>query len=291
LKRSLESLLILVACLVSLLWLCPANAYGYGVKTPIPLPDGGTLSAYCFYPRCGIKGPLPGVVVGVGVGSQEIIQYQDHCQNLADRGFAVVLIDPSNYPLKLVPGPFSWYHGLGKAISDVNQVVVVGKLALTDKWYLQSIRAAVDYLCVSPLVDRSRIVLSGHSQPANAALTYACQDPRIKAIVWNYGGSPWVMPYNVFRLPPICIFHGTDDDVYDVKYAKNLAFDLHTNAKYYEFNLYPHQKHMFNVYYDLATETRFSRPVILESFERLISFLNRILCIPAPQMPARTSRR
>jgi hypothetical protein len=118
LKRSLESLLILAVCLVFFLFPGFASALGYGVKTPIPLPDGGYLSAYCFYPRCGIRGPLPGVVVGVGVGSQEIIQYQDHCQNLADRGFAVVLIDPSNYPLQLVAGPDTWYHGLGKMISD-----------------------------------------------------------------------------------------------------------------------------------------------------------------------------
>lgn len=290
-KRSLESLLILVCCLTLFVGLSSSAALGYGVKTAIPLPDGGTLPAYCFYPRHGIRGPLPGVVVGVGVGSQEILQYQDHCQNLADRNFAVVLIDPSNYPEGLVPGPLSWDRGLGYVIGSVNQGVVAAKLAVTHEWYLRSIRAAVDYLWCSPVVDRTRIVISGYSQPANAALTYASRDPRIKAIVWNYGGSPWILPYNVFRLPPICIFHGEDDTVYSVKYARQLAFELQTNAKYYEANIYPGQKHMFNVYYDLHKENRFMRPVILESFERLISFLNRILCIPPPQPPVRNSRR
>jgi len=284
LKRSLE-LLRICAVLVPLLCLGSLTAYGYGTKVAIPLPDGGVMPAYAFFPRHGMRGPLPGVIVGVGVGSQEIPQYQDHCQNLADRNFAVLLIDPSNYPENLVPGPFSWDRGLGYAIGSVNQGVVAAKLAVTHSWYLRSIRAAVDYLCCSPFVDRTRLVISGHSQPANAALTYAGQDPRIKAIVWNYGGSPWVLPYNVFKLPPICIFHGEDDDVYDVKYARKLAFDLHTNAKYYELNIYPHQKHMFNVYYDLFTENRFMKPVILESFERLVSFLNRILCIPPPASP------
>jgi hypothetical protein len=32
-------------------------------------------------------------------------------------------------------------------------------------------------------VDPFRIAFSGHSQPANAALTYASGDPRIRAIV------------------------------------------------------------------------------------------------------------
>jgi len=291
LKRSLESFLILFCCIILSLGFGSETVFAYGVKTAIPLPDGGTLPAYCFFPRHGVRGPLPGVVVGVGVGSQEIPQYQDHCQNLADRNFAVVLIDPSNYPEELVPSPLSWDRGLGYVIGSVNQGVVAARLALTHEWYLRSIRAAVDYLWVSPMVDRTRIVLSGHSQPANAALTYASRDPRIKAIVWNYGGSPWILPYNVFRLPPICIFHGEDDTVYDVKYARQLAFELHTNAKCYEANIYPHQKHMFNVYYDLRKENRFMKPVILESFERLVSFLNRTLGVPLPQKPVRSSRR
>jgi dienelactone hydrolase len=249
------------------------------------------MPAYFFLPRHGVWGPLPGVVVGVGVGSQEIPQYQDHCQHLADRNFAVVLIDPSNYPEELVPSPLSWDRGLGYVIGSVNQGVVAARLAVTHNWYVNGIRAAVDYLWCSPMVDRSRIVISGHSQPANAALTYASKDPRIKAVVWNYGGSPWILPYNALRLPPICIFHGEEDTVYDVKYARKLAFELKTNMKYFEANIYPCQKHMFNVYYDLRKETRFSRPVILESFERLVSFLNRILCIPPPQPPARSSNR
>ncbi len=192
-----------------------------------------------------------------------------------------MLIDPSNFPESLVPGPYDWDKGMGWVVGSINQGVVAGRLAVSDKWYLNSIRACVDFLSHSPMVDGSRIVLSGHSQPANAALTYACRDPRIRAVVWNYGGSPWVTPYDPLRLPPVIIFHGDQDDVYDVKYAKQLAFELKTSPCYYECYIYPGQRHMFNVMYDLRTENRYMKPVIHDSFERLIAFLHRILEIPS----------
>jgi dienelactone hydrolase len=278
-----------VAALCSLLF--AAQAFGYSFRTEIPLPRGGTLPAFCFLPNCGARLPLPGVLVGVGVGSTKILQYHDHCQHLADRNFFVVLIDPSNFPESMVPGPYTWHEGAGYLWGSVNQGVVAGRLLFTQKWYLENMRAAVDFLWCSPLVDKTRIVLSGFSQPANAALTYASSDPRVKAVVWNYGGSPWIMPYNPLGLPPVLIFHGEEDEVYDVKYAKELAWELRTNGRDYEAYLYPHQKHMFNVYYDLRTENRYVKPVLLDAFERMISFLYRKLRIPpAPASAKRRSR-
>jgi hypothetical protein len=61
------------------------DSFAGSFKTHIPLPDGGTLPAYCFLPQHGVKTQLPGIVVGVGVGSQIFVQYQVHCQNLADQ--------------------------------------------------------------------------------------------------------------------------------------------------------------------------------------------------------------
>jgi dienelactone hydrolase len=259
-------------------------------KTYIPLPDGGTLPAYCFLPQHAVKTRLPGIVVGVGVGSQVFVQYQVHCQNLANQNFAVILIDPSNYPESLSSGPVNWDKGLGYAKGAVNQVVVAGRLFFTDEWYLQSIQAAVNYLYNWPLVDPNRIALSGFSQPANAALTYACRDPRIKAVVWNYGGQPWITPYDPSILPPVLIFHGLDDEVYEVKYATKLASQLQRYGKYYEMYLYPNQKHMFTVYFDARTEYPSNRPVIADAFQKQISFLYRVLQIPATRGAKRIRR-
>ncbi len=99
-----------------------------GMKVAIPMENGATMHAHCFFPRHGIKYPLPGVVVGVGVGSQEIPQYQDHCQNLADRDFIVLLVDPSNYPEELVPSPYKWDRGFGFLMGSINQGLVAAKL-------------------------------------------------------------------------------------------------------------------------------------------------------------------
>ncbi len=250
-------------------------------KTWIPHPEGGSLPLYCFLPSKAPRFPLPAVIVGVGVGATQIPQYHDHCRNLAERNFFVVFIDPSNQPEILAPAASSWDRGIGYILGSINQGVVGARLFFQKEWYLNSIKAAVDYLCGQPMVDRSRIALSGFSQPANAALTYACRDPRIKAVIWNYGGWPWIMPYDPMRLPPVQIFHGDKDEVYDVKYARQLALDMQAAMKYHELNIYPGQKHMFNIYYDLMKgENRYMRPALLDAFERLVSFLNRILAVP-----------
>ncbi len=304
-RRVCKCLPIFVCFVAVLLFTSPTTCSGYNFRTCIPLPNGSSLPVHCFLPQQGARGPLPAVIVGVGVGSQKILQYQEHCAHLANRNFVVVLIDPANYPEELVPGPFSWDKGVGYVIGSINQGIVAARLRVSLQGYLDSIRATVDFLCRWTAVDCSRIVLSGHSQPANAALTYACNDPRIKAVIWNYGGWPWIMPYDPLKLPPVQIFHGDQDDVYDVKYARQLALDLQSTMRCYELNIYPGQKHMFNVYYDLRTENRFMKPALLDAFERLVCFLNRVLhisYIPPPPPPppkrrpvatsqARTSQR
>jgi dienelactone hydrolase len=264
---------ILLAC--SSLQPSPAEAYSFRVM--LPILDSKNLPAYCFLPDYEIRQRLAGVVCGVGVGSTKILQYHTHCQMLANKGFFVVLIDPSNFPEQLTPGPFSWDRMPGKLVADMNQVIVAGKLLFGYEWYLRAILAAVNYLYYSPLVDPGKIAISGFSQPANAALTYACRDPRIKAIVWNYGGSPWILPYDPYKLPPVLIFHGTDDEVYDVKYAHSLAAELGSHNRDYEAHIYPGQRHMFNVRYELESEDPTTNPIIMDSFRILISFLYRKL--------------
>lgn len=266
----------LLLALFALTFFLPGQSEA-SLRVEIPLEKDSRLPAYLFFPRTGLRGPVPGVVVGVGVGGTKIAQYHEHCQLLADRNYVVALIDPSNYPEDMTPGAWDWDRGAGYMLGSFNQGAVGAKLFFGNQWYLKTIRATVNFLEVSPWVDRSKIALSGFSQPANAALAYACKDPRIKAVVWNYGGWPWVMPYEPFRLPPIQIFHGEKDDVYDVKYAKELAWNLKTSMRPYEVNIYADQKHMFNIYYDLRTENRYMKPALLDAFERMVNFLNRTL--------------
>lgn len=270
--------LICTLCTLLLLAAFPSVSCGYSYRVYVPLSSGGHLPAFCFLPDYPVKHRLPAVIVGVGVGSHLIPQYHEHCQHLASCGFAVLLMDPSNYPESLFPSPFTWDKGLGYAQLSFNQVVVAGKLFFDIEWYLDNIRACVDFLCSWPLVDASRIALSGHSQPANAALTYACRDLRIKAVIWNYGGSPWVMPYDPMKLPPVQIFHGDEDEVYDVKYAYQLALNLKSHMRCCDDNIYPGQKHIFNIYYDPAKgESRYSNVVIMDAFGKLVNFLRSTL--------------
>jgi dienelactone hydrolase len=255
------------------------ECFGNSFRAEICVSDGSTLPIYCYLPRCGVTCRLPAVIVAAGVGATKIIQYHEHCQLLADRNFFVVFMDPSNFPESMTPGPYEWDRGAGYVQGSINQGLVAAKLAVTIDWYLRTMRATVDYLCGNPMVDASRIAFSGFSQPANAALAYASKDPRIKAVVWNYGGWPWIMPYEPLRLPPVLILHGEQDEVYDVKYARELAFELQTYCRPYEIYIYPCQKHMFATQYDLRRENRFMKPALLDAFERMVSFLYRTLHI------------
>jgi len=260
--------------------LFPLHSRGQSYRVEIPLPDGKMLPAYCYLPQHGVKYRLPAVVVAAGAGGTKVLQFHEYCRFLADRDFVTVFIDPSNFPEDLTPGPLSWDRGPGNFFAMLNQLVVGARLAFDQRWYMTSFRAVVDYLCMSSFADPTRIAISGFSQPANAALPYACSDPRIKAIIWNYGGWPWIFPYQAAQLPPVQIFHGEDDDVYDVKYARELACELRTNMKYFELNIYPGQPHLFNIYYDPEKENRFMKPALLDAFERLVAFLNRVLGRP-----------
>ncbi len=273
-------MLVVVVVAILLAWSSVAHAGSF--KVWVPLLDGRSMPAYCFIPDYPVQGPLPAVIHGVGVGAQLYIQHHVHCQELANRNFFVMLIDPSAWPEWLLPGPFTWNKFPTSIVTSLNQGMAAAKIFFNFEWYVEGLRAATDYLCGCPLVDRNRIAISGYSQPANAALTCATRDPRIKAIVWNYGGSPWIMPYNACRLPPVQIFHGTEDEVYHVRYALDLAANLAAANRYYQLYIYPGQKHLFTIYYDLETETRYSRPVIQDSFEKLVSFLYLALQPPPP---------
>jgi len=82
------------------------------------------------------------------------------------------------------------------------------------------------------------------------------------------------------RLPPVQIFHGDEDEVYDVKYAMRLALDLKSHMRCCDLNIYPGQKHLFNVYYDLNKgESRYSNPVIMDAFARMLHFLRDTLLL------------
>jgi dienelactone hydrolase len=254
-----------------------AVSLAYKFEISLPHPNGSTLPVVCFRPERDGGGPLPVVICAGGVCSRIIPQFHEHCQALADRGFFTLLIDPSNFPYSLCPGPEDWDKFPGSWLAVADQGFVGARMAFDYEWYLDSIRATVNFASASPLADPTRIAFSGFSQPANAALTYASRDPRIKAIVWNYGGFPWTLPYDPRRIPPTLIFHGTEDRVYDVQYAFKLAGELGAAQRDYELHIYPGQPHLFNLYYDRRTETRESRPVIADSFEILVSFLYRKL--------------
>ncbi len=162
--------------------------------------------------------------------------------------------------------------------SWVDHLLVAARLTFGHDWYVRNIDAAVDYLRSLPSVDPGRIGLSGFSQSANASLCYASShNGKVKCLVWNNGGWPWIMPYNPSTVPAVLILHGTKDGVYSVDYANKLSSEMKRAGRDVECFIYPAQRHMFMVYYDLERPSDAENPALASSFERLCAFLSRTL--------------
>jgi dienelactone hydrolase len=268
---------VILAVLACMLVLSVVNVHGEQAGVTIQLRDGGQLPAYFFLPNDSSKKPLPAVVVAAGAGGPKLIQYRSYCRKLADKAYAVLLIDGSNFPQSLTPGPGSWRKMPYHLWSWITHLIVAARLAFDHQWYVENLHAGVDYVCASPRVRKGYVALSGFSQSANAVLAEASLDPRVRCVVWNNGGWPWIMPYDPTHLPAVLIFHGEDDGVYNVRYARQLDSELKKAGVPHECYIYPAQRHMFNVYYDLDVPPESREPAIKSSFARLVAFLNRVL--------------
>jgi dienelactone hydrolase len=265
---------------------CFLKVHAEPISVTIKQGGGDSLPGAFFLPRNSNDGKMPGVVVVGGAGGIKLVQYRSYCQRLADRSYAVLLIDGSNFPQSLTPGPDTWRKMPYHLWSWINHLMVAARLAFDHKWYVRNIRSAVNYVCASPRVIKGSVAVSGFSQSANAVLAEASLDARVKCVVWNNGGWPWIMPYDPHQLPPVLIFHGEDDGVYNVKYARQLAAELKQAGRPYECHIYSKQRHMFNVYYDLSQQPETRNPAVDSSFELLVDFLNRILARSQPSRNA-----
>jgi dienelactone hydrolase len=245
----------------------------------IPVSEGDSMPGRYFRPEQPISRPIPGILVAANVGGLKLDQYHWYCRKLAESNFAVLLIDATNFPQSLTPGHDTWRKIPYQIWAWTNHLTIAARLALSHEWYVDNIKSAVNYLENLPEVDRRRVGISGFSQSANAALASASGNKKLKCVVWNNGGWPWILPYEPSKLPPVLIFHGEKDGVYDVKYARQLAGELDSAHKDYECHIYPGERHMFNLYYDLNNggSVASHNPALASSFEKLTMFLGKVL--------------
>jgi|GEM_PF-581453 len=273
----LAAVLVLACCLTSQAEQRPVE---------VPLGEGSLLPGICFFPDDRTANPWPGVVVAANAGGIKLTQYHTYCQRLSDKGFAVLLVDASGYPENLTPGKDSWRKMPYHVWAWVNHLSVVARLTISHDWYVRNIGCAVDFLRSQPRVEPKRIAVSAFSQSANAALSYASGRRTVAGVVWNNGGWPWILPYEPSKLPPVLIFHGEDDGVYNVRYARELSDQLQEARQDFECYLYPGERHMFNVYYDLDKPGDEHKPVLESSFDHLVSFLDRVFKKQTPRGPS-----
>ena len=104
---------------------------------------------------------------------------------------------------------------------------------------------AISHIEQHPQVDAKRIGLLGFSLGAYLALSVACVDPRVKAVVEFFGGMPKEMRFFMRRLCPVLILHGEADPTVPVQEAYDLQNLLEKKEIPYEIKIYPSAGHGF----------------------------------------------
>ena len=117
------------------------------------------------FPKPAAERP-PGVVLIHGFTGDRVLM-SGLARRLADNGYGVLAIDVNGHGENRNP-----FNGSNFDSSSLRA----------------NVKAAVDFLRSSQLVDGSRIVVMGHSMGAGAALDYATNDPNLKAAVMISGG-------------------------------------------------------------------------------------------------------
>ena len=116
------------------------------------------------FPKPAAERP-PGVVLIHGFTGDRVLM-SGLARRLADNGYGVLAIDVNGHGENRNP-----FNGSNFDSSSLRE----------------NVKAAVDYLRSSQLVDGSRIVVMGHSMGAGAALDYATNDPNLKARGDDFG--------------------------------------------------------------------------------------------------------
>ena len=115
------------------------------------------------------KGPFPAIVILHGdFGPTEWIKKQ--AKRLAARGYLTLVID--------------LYRG--EMPKDVEEAHILER-ALPEERVLRDLKAAIDHLAASPLVQKDRIGILGWDMGGGYALEGAVHDPRLRATVICYG--------------------------------------------------------------------------------------------------------
>jgi carboxymethylenebutenolidase len=115
------------------------------------------------------KGPFPAIVILHGdFGPTEWVKKQ--AQRLAARGYLILVID--------------LYRG--EMPKDIEEAHILER-ALPEERVLRDLKAAIDHLAASPLLQKDRIGILGWDMGGGYALDGAIYDPRLRAAVICYG--------------------------------------------------------------------------------------------------------
>lgn len=163
---------------------------GWDPDEPVP--------AYTYFKKGNQAMPVVIFMHGLG-GSKE--QYVPRMQELATKGFFVVVIDAHLHGERKVPGIFPTGKSLGSLGDDYSIWVHQSAVSHTAR----DVSRIIDVLSARPEVDLSRIGVGGVSMGSSTCMVLAWRESRISVVVGFIGAVDFW--YDVTKTPP-----GADQD-------------------------------------------------------------------------------
>lgn len=134
--------------------------------------------------------------------------------------------------------------------------------------WLAVVSEAVDYAGKQDNIDSKRIGLLGFSLGAYLAVAVAIikEEPRIAAVVANYGGLPKILTAKVEKMPAVLILHGEADQTVPVQEARSFEQLLKDHHRPHEVVIYKDEGHIFQ-----------KKAVQEDAARRTLGFFNKYL--------------
>ena len=187
--------------------------------------QGKTIAVEKFEPST--PGRHPAVLILHGSGGLDIggPEFREFARELARRGYVAHVVH--------------YFDQTGTTQADV------GTIGRSFPTWMLTIGDALDSVGRQANVDPTRVGLLGFSLGSYLALSVACHDPRVSAVVEYFGGLPEPFTWNLKRFPPTLILHGDADPVVPVAEAHKLRKLFEKRNFPFEIRIYPGQGHRF----------------------------------------------
>lgn len=224
---AISALVMLAACTSSSLLPPRRTALSVASDSRSLASEGGLLQMDIYRPK-GIGAHAAAIVLHGSGGIHFVVPStaNQYAQSLAAQGIYTVVLH--------------YFDGTGNYTANDSVEIVNYAHWVTD------VKNAITWMRTQPEVQKTHIGLVGISLGAWLAVGVASEDMRVNRIVLFGGGLEPFLREKITRMPPVLMFHGSDDDVVPQWEADSLASFLQTQKSRVRYHVVEGEEHNFS---------------------------------------------